>query len=452
MNVGFKISGFFIPKTYDTNSDKKLSASEINIFCADNSLKYDDKTKKITVAIDDYSQNALKLEPKKYSIENLKQRYPSDKYRINESPGLITVVDKNTNITLLQITKDSHGTYIDMYDEEGRSVYFRNYDKNGTLLFYNDQDNNRFCPIAENIYEAVSAKKAKIIPTTDVNKLILNVKRITSENIVSITDLYEEKYGQNIYEAIKNEWGLEDNIKNKLIEHLNKCAAEVMTNGCHQEPVNCKIDSDFYQGQIGDCGFLASIAAVRRSPKGQAILNNMITDNKDGTYTVKFKGTDKEYTVNAYEVLSKKNFATGDLDVRVLEIAAEKHRIIGIKYGVYPASGLELLLGTGDKWKNLGRNFVSKPTPEKIKKLLENPSVVMLCSTIPDSIRGLIVKDIPDEADYKSEIETSHAYAIVGIDDENIHIQNPWDTSKTVKIPLDVFEEYWRCVEYTEIE
>jgi len=451
--MGFKISGFFIPKTYDTNSDKKLSASEINIFCADNSLKYDDKTQKITVAIDDYSQNDLKLEPKKYSIENLKQRYPSDKYRINERPGLITVVDKNTDITLLRITKDSHGTYIDMCDEEGRSVYFRNYDKNGTLLFYDDQNNNRHYPIAENIYKAVSTKKAKMIPTTDVNKLVLNVKRITSENIVSITDHYEEEYGQSLYEAIKNEWGLEDNIKNKLIEYLNKCAAEVMTNGCYQEPVNCKIDGDFYQGKIGDCWFLASIAAVRRSPKGQEILNNMITDNKDGTYTVKFKGTDKEYTVNAYEVLSKKNYAKGDLDVRILEIAAEKHRITGIKYGGNTAGGLELLLGTGDKWKNLGRNFVSKPTPEKIKKLLENPNVVMSCAINPYSkLWGLIVKDIPDEADYKSEVATAHGYAIVGIDDENIHIQNPWHTSKTIKIPLDVFEEYWGCVQYTEIE
>ena len=37
------------------------------------------------------------------------------------------------------------------------------------------------------------------------------------------------------------------------------------------------------------------------------------------------------------------------------------------------------------------------------------------------------------------------------IDDENIHIQNPWYTNRIIKIPLDVFEEYWDYVQYTEI-
>ena len=227
---------------------------------------------------------------------------------------------------------------------------------------------------------------------------------------------------------------------------MNKCAAETLE-------VNGKIDNDFDQGQIGDCWFLASIAAVRRSPKGQEILDSMITDNKDGTYTVKFKGANKEYVVEACEVLAKDNYASGDLDVRILEIAAEKHRLLGIKYGGNPAGGLELLLGTGDKWKNLGRNYISKPSHEKIKELLNNPNVVMTCGIQPFSkLWGLIVKDIPEDADYKSDVATAHAYAIVGIDDENVHLQNPWHTSEDIKIPLDVFEEYWGSVHYTEIE
>lgn len=450
MSSGFKVDGFFIPNFYDTNKDKNLSVNEINIFCADNTLEYNEETQKITVATDDYSQNDLKLEPEKYSIENLKRRYPSDKYSINESCGSITVVDKNTDITLLRIIKDSNGTYIEMRDEKGRSVYFRNYDKNGTLLFYN-KGNECHCPIADNIYEAVSAKKAKMIPTTDVKKLILNVMRITPVNYFIIIYHYERKYGQTLLDAINNEWGLEDNVKNKLLEHLNKCAAEVLNSAKYG--VNCKIDGDFYQGDIGDCWFLSSIAAVKRSPKGQEILNNMITDNKDGTYTVKFKGADKEYTVNACEIFDKRIYASGDLDVRILEIAAEKHfNILGIEDGGNSATALELLLGTGDKWKNIGRAFSQKSSHEKIKELLSNPNIAMTASTDRFSkLWGLIVKDIPEEADYKSDVASAHCYAIVGIDDENIHIQNPWYTNRIIKIPLDVFEEYWDCVQYTEI-
>ena len=64
---------------------------------------------------------------------------------------------------------------------------------------------------------------------------------------------------------------------------------------------------------------------------------------------------------------------------------------------------------------------------------------------------GLIVKDVPEDAKYKDDIATAHAYAVVDIDDKNIYLKNPWYTEKTISIPLDVFSEYWGCVQYTEI-
>ena len=82
MYSGFKVDGFLIPNFYDTNNDKKLSANEISLFCDDNKLKYDDKTQKITAATGNNSEVELKLDSEKYSIENLKQRYPEDKYLI----------------------------------------------------------------------------------------------------------------------------------------------------------------------------------------------------------------------------------------------------------------------------------------------------------------------------------------------------------------------------------
>ena len=56
------------------------------------------------------------------------------------------------------------------------------------------------------------------------------------------------------------------------------------------------------------------------------------------------------------------------------------------------------------------------------------------------------------EAEYQYQIEAPHAYAVHDIDDKNIYLENPWDTSCTVAVPLDVFDEYWGGVQYVEIK
>ena len=65
---------------------------------------------------------------------------------------------------------------------------------------------------------------------------------------------------------------------------------------------------------------------------------------------------------------------------------------------------------------------------------------------------GLVMNPVDDKEVYKEDIATAHAYAIAGIDDKNIYLINPWYTYKTVSIPLDVFDDYWGFVQYTEIE
>ena len=449
---GFKADDYFISKTYDTNNDAKLQLSEISVWCRDNDMKYNKETKKIVSAAGDYSEYDIenKLDDKKYSMESLKNRYPDSKYKVSEENGQIIVTNKSTGKNVITIYRCADGTAINMFDDDGKSVYFRNYDKNGILFFY-DKDNERYFPIAENINAAVSAKKAKLIPTTDVNKLVSNINKITPENIYVLERTYQKAYGESILDYIESEWGLDEKIKNNLIQHLNKCSYEFLK-GSKSAP-NCKIDNDFKQGKIGDCFFLASIAAIRRSPKGQKILDNIITDNQDGTYTVKFKGADKEYKVGACELLSKNNWVSGDMDVRILEIAAQKHYALGIKYGGFDGAAMDLLLGTCDMWKKLLSPVLSKPDPQKIKELLNNENIVMTAGINPVSkLWGLIVKELPHRAEYKEGIAIAHVYTVLDIDDDNIYLSNPWDTSKTIAIPLDVFDEYWGDVQYTEIK
>lgn len=113
MTEGFRIDGHFIPISYDTNNDRKLQSTELSIFCRDNDLKYDNKTNKIISAAGDYSDydSENKLDDEKYSLENLKKRYPEAKYTIDNSNGTITVINKETGKKVITIVKDKDGTF-----------------------------------------------------------------------------------------------------------------------------------------------------------------------------------------------------------------------------------------------------------------------------------------------------------------------------------------------------
>ncbi|MCQ2739945.1 MAG: C2 family cysteine protease [bacterium] len=391
-------------------------------------------------------------------MKDIQKKYPNDKYSVNiqyndKDYSEITITSKNNNdYTIYKIFEN--GNY-QIYTRIGDNEKAENYDKNGNMTSYSKLNNETHCweeghPLADAINGEITAKNKLGLPTTgkDLEKYI---KQINPKNIIQIFDAYKDTYGETLLDAINEEWGLDNKIKERLLKHLNKCCIE--SDYWKYNKPNCKIDEDFYQGQIGDCWYLATISAIQRSPKGQEILNNMITDNKDGTYTVKFKGADKSYTVSALELMSKSKYAEGDFDVRILELAAKKHYFVRGINGGNPAKAYELLLGTGDKWKNIARNYSSKPSPQKIKELLNNKNIVMTATIHPFSkLWGMIAKSIPEDAEYKDDVATSHAYAVHDIDDKNIYLKNPWRTDQTIAIPLDIFEEYWGSVTYTEIE
>ena len=96
----------------------------------------------------------------------------------------------------------------------------------------------------------------------------------------------------------------------------------------------------FRQGAVGDCWFLSSLMNYTSSPEGEKNIKDRIKKNEDGSYTVEFNNpfnqTKKEsFTVskeelNNYKRISRntdekaKTFSSGDIDVRVMEIATNK--------------------------------------------------------------------------------------------------------------------------------
>lgn len=86
----------------------------------------------------------------------------------------------------------------------------------------------------------------------------------------------------------------------------------------------------YEQGDLGNCWFLSGLTAMQQ--KDPNLVKKLITDNKNGTFTVNFLGaqkaiivTEEEYKSGQLEIDGEEYaFSTGDKDVAILEIAASR--------------------------------------------------------------------------------------------------------------------------------
>lgn len=102
---------------------------------------------------------------------------------------------------------------------------------------------------------------------------------------------------------------------------------------------NGLVDNDARQGQIGDCGLLATVRALRNSEGGQAAIADVMNyDSEKGIWSFKFNTKDFEgenalapITVSQQEVdkaIEEKRVSKGDDDVSAIELAVEKYLTI----------------------------------------------------------------------------------------------------------------------------
>lgn len=308
--------------------------------------------------------------------------------------------------------------------------------------------------LARKLIADVHATNAVGLPTTGKN-FSQHIKQINSDNVYGVLNRYSNiTGGESIKDDIDGEWGLDKSIKEQALKYINNCL--INNEDWQANKPNGKIDESFYQNGIGDCWLLGTIASIAASPKGLEILNNTIKLDNDGNYKVKFKGCEDEYTVTPLEILSLTKGANGDKDIRILEIAADKHyNITGINGG-YPASALDLLLGTEGFWRNFGS--MANPindTPEELKEIIKNPNNIVMTGVNVYSRIGM-----PDDAEYSKEISYQHAYAVVDMDDNYVYLKNPWRVSNptekhsedSFRMPIKDFTKYLTNVQYVTIE
>jgi len=208
--------------------------------------------------------------------------------------------------------------------------------------------------------------------------------------------------------------------------------------------------NDVSQGQLGDCYFIASLAALAHT--NPELIRNRIKDNGDGTYTVSFneggdvivdgkfptKGGDVQFAGKGDEDEKKGS----ELWVMLVEKAWAKIKggyelIRGSKVRMTSTDAMESFAG-GD---TLSKNPSTMNDDEMFKVLGEAvdnkwaATIGVKNVTNPDEIKA--VKD--------SGLVPNHAYAILDVDVKNktITVYNPWgDEYKVPALSADVLRKY----------
>ena len=237
--------------------------------------------------------------------------------------------------------------------------------------------------------------------------------------------------------------------------------------GTHSDdPLQSITPDAVHQGDLGDCYFLAGVAAVAKS--NPQSIQDMIHDNGNGSYTVTFPGDDNHpQTVAAPTATELERYAADDGTngtwVAVLEKA---HRqLTGNETsdpGGQSATGLNLLLPKGtsvptgifDSWEelspgNVSLNHKSLADTDKILTDAMQNNKAVVAGTGSDN---WVIQHTGASNDPGSLVD-QHEYAVTGYDpaSEAVTLRNPWGQTGqdgTFTLSLQDFHDHFSDIAY----
>lgn len=291
-------------------------------------------------------------------------------------------------------------------------------------------------------------------------------KLLTKESYNELENAFD-LMDKNASEGLSlEEFSILDQEKDGIIDTDEIDTAETMAkNGRLFGDVSDGEIGHFSQQQTGDCWFLTGLNELNQTEEGKAAIKEAITDNGNGTYTVNFRGADEEIIVTEEELNNNNNlgsggsYANGDIDVRILEIAADKWRIenegtstdtggtlqqaanLLLGYGESDYTDLDVETRDGEEWIT-GSYYDIDETMAYLENYDENEG---------DYYENALFL-APEGHD--SNIVSGHAYSIQSVDNANgtITIINPWDTTNPMTMTIDNFIANGGRIELIEVE
>ncbi len=209
---------------------------------------------------------------------------------------------------------------------------------------------------------------------------------------------------------------------------INGSTSKLFTNGT-PDPNAVK------QGSIGDCYFIAAVAAkAQQDPEG---LKNMIKQNDNGTYTVSFPGK-KPVTVSAPTDAELGYYASSGQNgqwMTVLEKAYGKH--LNNKAwlstttspqdaadgGGFLSHGINALSSRGTNTDTLAVTSYEM-TRDRLQSAMNNDRM----------ITAAIRKNLPWENERWNNLPTGHVYSVMAYDPKTdmMTLRNPWGSTEPV--------------------
>lgn len=382
-------------KIMDVNHDGTITAEEVRDVAYVDNDEFDDieMAKLSTNDIKKIYENALAS--KNGEVGTLDN---TTMYKLKDGSTIVIQKDENGNIVSKQeiskISNDENKTVTYIYKDKTKETTLKNVKTNDTVTNY----------------DAPGELNDKTVTSKHNSN---GTKTVTTETIGKVTTLEFDEKGKNVSKKIDLKFD---------------------TDG--------KID-DFKQMGYGDCWLLASLNALKDTDIGTKLIKESVVHKSNGDITINLKGVKKSYTFTPEEVVqainngkkSGKRYSEGDVDVVLFELAVQKFRREDnrdLNSGTMD-EGFKILTGVSSLVSVFG---IAEPFMLDAKK--KNPEKYALIAAFEG----------PDYS-VSYDIENQHAYSISRVDDKNVYIVNPHDTSKEIAYPIDKFKK--NCISLSSI-
>lgn len=231
-----------------------------------------------------------------------------------------------------------------------------------------------------------------------------------------------------------------DNQNEKVQNVLGRYSVMEFGSSAKQKLFPQGIDSirpdNIAQGEIGDCYFLAAVAALANTPAGKHSIMKMIQENQDGTYTVTFPNS-KPVTFTSPTDTERGMYSTTSPDGNWLEVLEKAYAIKtnrdGLTHKFTPSSNPYDAIGNGGLLSSGISTLTGKSVDTDVSLLTSDATMrSKLQAALKEGriMSTAVLKSLNpwNEGRTDSGLPRAHAYSILGFDakTDQITIRNPW--------------------------